>query len=80
MVHKLNNFLYKNEPSDFLGTSMKYTSHVKKVNVKWPCYRPGVAQSVGRGIALEKEIIYKQFGKIGKIVYHILLYMESFLW
>ena len=27
-------------------------AYIKKVKVKCPCYRPGVAQRVGRGIAL----------------------------
>ena len=34
------------------GTQKYAERNLHKVNVKWSCYRPGVAQRAGRGIAL----------------------------
>jgi len=48
---------FKGIPSDFISRvkirkDIIYRRDMKKVKVKWSRYRPGVAQRVGRGIAL----------------------------
>ena len=40
------------EPVSLLGSSFIKHVHFNKVKVKWSRYRPGVAQRVGRGVAL----------------------------
>jgi len=53
---KLNNLqdklIHDNVIWTYLKNEFRIPKKIKKVKVKWSCYRPSVAQRVGRGIAL----------------------------